>query len=177
MGVRSAINNNSVIAVVIVIVVAGAAVWTALSISSPRSTGEGEAYFTADDGKTWFADKSTKVTPYTKDGKQVVRAHVYQCKGGKPFVAYLTKQNPNAPRDSSAATANASASVQVPSNVQMPDSMSKGGTARVDFGMTTVEFKRPGDAAWEMFGKMSDASKQKFRPLCTDGGTAETVSP
>jgi hypothetical protein len=43
--------------------------------------------------------------------------------------------------------------------------------------MTTVEFKRPGDATWEVFGAMSDASKQKLRPICADGGAVETVSP
>jgi hypothetical protein len=53
-----------------------------------------EAYFTTDDGKTWFADDVKKVPPFDKDGKQAVRAYVYRCAGGEPFISHLERYTP-----------------------------------------------------------------------------------
>lgn len=48
-------------------------------------------YFTVDDGKTWFADSVTNIPPFTKDGKEAVRVHLYRTQGGKQFVAHLER--------------------------------------------------------------------------------------
>jgi len=51
-----------------------------------------KAWFSADDGATWFVDDASKSPPFkTSDGKIAVRAFVYKCKDGKPFIAYLMK--------------------------------------------------------------------------------------
>jgi hypothetical protein len=58
-----------------------------------------KAYYTVDDGQTWFADAMPpeKLPPFTLDGKEAVRAHVYQYGDrGKPFVLYLEKYTPEA---------------------------------------------------------------------------------
>ncbi len=60
--------------------------------------GSGKAYFSADDGKSFFADDATRVPPFRvhrpghgDHGKLAVRAQVFQCGEGEPFVWVLEK--------------------------------------------------------------------------------------
>ena len=54
------------------------------------TAGGGQAFFSIDDGKTFFTDDAAKIPPFKKDGKDAVRAHVFTCDGGKTkFVGYL----------------------------------------------------------------------------------------
>jgi hypothetical protein len=57
-----------------------------------------KAFFTTDDGATWFADDIDKVPPFDKDGKMAVRAHVFRCGHGKTFVDHLERYTPQAKR-------------------------------------------------------------------------------
>src|SRR5947207_12339964 len=50
-----------------------------------------KSYYSTDDGKTYFEDSADHLVPFDKDGKEAVRAHVFQCGGGAPFVGYLEK--------------------------------------------------------------------------------------
>src|SRR3954467_5625843 len=51
-----------------------------------------QAYFTIDDGKSWFPDDSTKLSPFTKDGKTAYRVFVWTCDKGKTkFVSHLQR--------------------------------------------------------------------------------------
>lgn len=58
---------------------------------SARPTLATKAFFTTDDGKTWFIDDVAKAPPFkTAEGKEAVAANVVSCKGGKdPFVLYV----------------------------------------------------------------------------------------
>jgi len=58
----------------------------------------GQAYFSSDDGATFFLDKATNIPPFqASDGKPAYRAHVYSCDGGKTkFVGYLERLSPAA---------------------------------------------------------------------------------
>ena len=48
------------------------------------------AFYTVDDGKSWFADDAEKLPPFEHDGKPAVRVHLFRCDGGTtPFVGYL----------------------------------------------------------------------------------------
>ena len=54
-----------------------------------------KAWFTTDDGVTWFADDMTKVAPFDHDGKTAVECKVYTYDGGKTkFVGYLIRYRP-----------------------------------------------------------------------------------
>jgi hypothetical protein len=54
-----------------------------------------QAYYTIDDGQTYFADDINKVPPFEHEGREAVRAHVFTCDGGRTtFVAYLEKYTP-----------------------------------------------------------------------------------
>jgi hypothetical protein len=52
-----------------------------------------KAYYTIDDGVSYFADDPTRVTPFEYRGKQAVRAHVFRGSDGKEFVGYLERSN------------------------------------------------------------------------------------
>ena len=47
-------------------------------------------YFSADDGKTFFADDNTLVAPFERNGQEVDAARVFSC-GGNRFVGYLER--------------------------------------------------------------------------------------
>lgn len=56
-----------------------------------------KAYYTVDDGQTYFVEDIDKVPPFMHEGKEAVRAHVMQCgETGKPFVGWLEKFTPEA---------------------------------------------------------------------------------
>lgn len=50
-----------------------------------------QAFYSDDNGKTYFPDAAQKATPFKHDGKDAVRALVYQCSDGKPFVGCLLR--------------------------------------------------------------------------------------
>ena len=100
MGIRQKINENpgittAVTAAVIVIAI-GIIIWQGCSGGggSEVIAVSTKAFFTIDDGKTLFVDDVNKIPPFMKDGKEAVRAHVFVCPGGKPFVGYLEKYSP-----------------------------------------------------------------------------------
>jgi hypothetical protein len=50
------------------------------------------AWYTVDDGKSWFQDDFERIPPFQHEGKPAVRLHLYSCDGGKTtFVGYLQK--------------------------------------------------------------------------------------
>jgi hypothetical protein len=49
-----------------------------------------DAFYTTDDGATYFVANMENVPPYEHQGKQAVRAHVFEYKG-KSFVGYLER--------------------------------------------------------------------------------------
>jgi hypothetical protein len=99
MGLRESLNQQNpkivlgVTAAIIVIVVmlyfifegGGSAV---VGAESPK------AFFSSDDGKTWFADDANKLPPFDTGGKETLRAYVYRCGDGKEFVAFLERFTP-----------------------------------------------------------------------------------
>lgn len=50
-----------------------------------------KAFFSVDDGATWFADDATKPSGFLKDGKPAYLVNVYTKGSGKPFVGFLRK--------------------------------------------------------------------------------------
>lgn len=91
MGFRDTLNKNQPIvlgAAMALIVVAGYFIY-----SQTIGTAQGpltKAFYTIDDGKTWFRDDINKVAPFDVDGKAAVEAIVASC-SGKQFAMYLQK--------------------------------------------------------------------------------------
>lgn len=93
MAVKEFINRNRGVFTVVALIAVGVAVWTSMrSLRGGPNFGAETAYYSDDDGKTWFKDSASLITPFEQSGKQVCRAHVFRCKG-KEFVGYLEKSN------------------------------------------------------------------------------------
>lgn len=64
-----------------------------LFASQPTTTNDAQAFFTVDDGSTYFADDATNRPPFDHDGKTAVRAYVFTDTkaGDRRWVQYLQK--------------------------------------------------------------------------------------
>lgn len=109
MGIRETLNQNPAITTA---ATAGIILIALIFIIFQLTGGSGpqvqtRAFYTIDDGATWFADSIDRIPPFEHQGRQAVRAHVFTC-GGKrdAFVAYLEKYTPEAKKRIEAAMAN-----------------------------------------------------------------------
>jgi hypothetical protein len=138
MGIREWINKNQSLAGgAVVVLVVGAIGWATYQYLANRrtiSTKLPDAYFTIDDGKTYFAASTANIPPFDHQGKQAVRAYVFDCKGTK-FVGYLERYKPEA---------------------RQAKLDKKATPATQIYGR---ELKRPGDAAWVNSGDQSAVAK------------------
>jgi hypothetical protein len=104
-----------------------------------------QAFFSTDDGKTWFADNAANLPPFDKDGKQAVRAHVYRCADGTEFVSYLERFKPQA-RQALEFLNNPDPSRKVPDLAAIQSAYIGG-----------REVKRPGETNWTDAGDFRQA--------------------
>jgi hypothetical protein len=133
--------------------------------NSTPSEGDAKAFYTVDDGQTWFADDLMNLPPFDKDGKQAVRAFVFQGSDGKQFVGYLQRFTPEAKR------AIEKISTPDPNRTGPPDA------SGIQMAYTVGrEVKRPGDAKWINGGEIQK-SLQITKVKCPDGSDAVAVKP
>ena len=92
MGVRETLNENRAVKITVIsVIVLVFAVWLFQSTVGQRSSTP-KAFFTVDDGATWFADDITKMPPFDHNGKQAVMCFVYKTgPNGKPWVSHLQR--------------------------------------------------------------------------------------
>ena len=56
-----------------------------------------KAWYTTDDGRTWFGDVADKVVPFDHAGKPAYRCYVWTCDGGQTkFVSHLERLSASA---------------------------------------------------------------------------------
>jgi len=70
-----------------------------LTVVNSRSDGIPQikyAFYSDDDGQSYFRDDVNKLFPFDHNGKQAYRAYIFHTGGGKPFVGYLERINDNA---------------------------------------------------------------------------------
>ena len=98
MGIRETLNKNPAITTgVTAAIIVAALVFIFMSqfgSDTPEAITKG--YYTADDGATYIADSIDLVPPFTKDGKEYVRVHVYKDAAGNEFPAYLERYTKDA---------------------------------------------------------------------------------
>lgn len=94
-GLRDALQKHPrIFAGAAISVILAAVVSCAWCLARPGMGGH-KAWYTDDNGKTWFADDSRKLPPFDHDGKQAVACFVYTCDGGKTeYVSYLLRVSP-----------------------------------------------------------------------------------
>lgn len=165
MGLRETLNEKPAIGYAVGVgfaLIAVVAAYASLSDGGGGGSSSDEAFFTVDDGATWFEDAAHKVPPFDHGGKPAVRAYVFEA-GGKKFVNHLERYTPEG-KKAAEARAEALKSGKAPPAFALSP------------GATIVEIKRPGSKAW-----VSQSDKAKAGPIlqvkAPGGGTATPVEP
>jgi len=161
MGLRERINGNKTAAIATILVLVGGAAGTTFwmnsgGIPAPLTT----SYYSDDDGKSYFADETSEITPFDHNGKQAVRATVFRYGGGKPFVGYLARLNDSGRKRMEELRAGP------------PTQATEGAMAAI--AAKDTEFKRPGDDKWEPIG--SPAVAAILNPVPPPGETGDLTS-
>lgn len=93
-------HRGVVVGVIITVILAsvGFAAWHIHQSSGGGvDAGAGKAFFTVDDGKTWFAGDIRNIPPFEKDGKPAYQCFVWTSDDGKTeFVSHLQRYTPDA---------------------------------------------------------------------------------
>jgi hypothetical protein len=86
-------SRQTLLAVVVgVLILAIAGYWWLSGSSDSQSGLPQRAFYSVDDGKTWFEDSASQIAPFDHSGKEAVRAYVFTSDGGKTkWVGYLER--------------------------------------------------------------------------------------
>jgi len=152
MGVRERLNDNPRVAVGVAAAILVVTCTVVALQFSGASTGEpsSSAFFTTDDGKTWFVDDATKLAPFQRDGKEAVRAYVFECNGTR-FVNHLERFTPDG-RKAAEAAVGAKGTEPVAGQLRL----------------SGAEIKKPGAKQWTPLSDMPKAGPI-LRPKCPNG--------
>ena len=163
MGVREAMNKRPMIAAGLAVTLAIAAVAFAVvrifdvRIAPDNASDSERAFFTVDDGKSWFIDTASQLAPFQHDGKEAVRAYVIEC-NGKRFVNHLERYTPEGKQ----------------AMIQLREAVKKGpppGSLVAAAQQRGREVKRPGDANW--IPSNAPAAESIITLKCPDGASGE----
>ncbi len=126
-------------------------------VASGENSGA-KAFFSTDDGKTWFTDEMTKPFPFDHHGAPAYRVQVFRCGNGPPFAGFLECL----PSELIARVNSAGSSWQAHYAVLLSVS-------------DEILVKRPGDSDWTKPGQKKEY-KRITKPVCPDG-TKQEVTP
>lgn len=150
MGIRETLNTQGkpVTTVVVLALLASAATIIYYQSGSGDPQGSGPAFYSVDDGKSFFEADSANIPPFTHEGKEAIQALVYTDDGGKTrFVGYLMRFTPRGIQYLRESRAKAAAS-------------KKPTLPGYDHELqANTEVKRPGDKAWVKLSDISRASE------------------
>jgi hypothetical protein len=155
MGIREKINQNKWLGLVVGVVLVSAAVGVSVMTGgNSRPDGFVTNFYTNDDGKTFYEDRADIIAPYTKDGREAVKAAVFTCDSGKTkFIGYMERLSPQAKAEAE----------KYKKAGSMPDTPT---AQRIFEG--GAQIKHPGEKEWatrDSFGPNGPAVK------CPDGKT------
>ncbi len=169
-GVREMLNKRpgAVLAVLAGLVAIGCMIsWT--NLRPPRITPPKYAYFTADDGKSFFKDDYFKVAPFQNGDHEVDAAKVFSGRDGTLFVAYLERATDDT----------AKAEIQK-LRKEAAEQLAAHPTAGPDAGIMNaitakLEVKRPGGTKWVK--ATSHEAEKILIVTCPDGSNPELAIP
>jgi hypothetical protein len=161
MGIREFMERHKYISAgAIAGIILAAIVFTWRNTVAPANTSDSseKAFFTIDDGKSYFAESAKRIPPFEWQGKTAHRAAVFTCDGGKTrFVGYIERYTPEAKKTLEIA--------QSGQGVLIP------GSAAIE-----SEVKKPGDQTWVRRNSAAAITKV-MRVPCPPGGELEEVTP
>ncbi len=169
MGIRDTLNRQGkpVTALVVLVLLASIVAIVYYQSRSGDRFGAGSAFYTSDDGKSFFEANSSNIPPFTHDGKEAVQALVYTADGGKTrFVGYLMRFTPRGIQYLKESRAKAAAS----DRPTLPGFDSE--------LQSNTEVKRPGDKTWVKLSDISRASEvMSIRSPTDPAKPADPVDP
>ena len=185
MGIRETLQRRKGLVTGIAILLIGAAVanivyhiWR----DGRNRNGEILEFFTIDDGRTFFTAGIDNVPPFTHEGKEAVKAVVYEC-DGKRFVAYMHRYTPEGHQVRCAAVergkAAAAAAAKAKAEGKSPEAAARailgsgaqGPGGMMESSISGSEFKRPGDKEWV---RATDREKvMEIQKVTCPGGKGE----
>jgi hypothetical protein len=165
MGIREKLNQNPRIAAGatagVIVIALGFILYESFGGGGPSPPTK--AYFTTDDGATYFKDDINKLPPFDVDGKPAVRAMVFKCPEGEPFVAYLERYTPEAKAKLE--------DLRVNGPPKTPD------PGMMDVTMGGMEVKKPKDEKAKWIKQMDyQKAAEIMQPKCPDG-TNQNIEP
>ena len=165
MGIRETINKNKPLGIAAMagLIVVSAGIHYYLTNRSGESAPLTRAYFSDDDGQSYFVDDANKICPFDHNGKQAVQAYVFQCDGNKPFVGYLCRFNESGRKRMEELRS-------MPKSPATIDSMR--GVAS-----SSMEFKRPGDLKWSLANSPGASAALSPTPPSGETGDLTSVDP
>jgi len=183
MGIRDVLQRkkhlSTGLAIGLVVLGVGGIVWQLMANSADSRKRVPNDFYTVDDGQTWFTAPATNLAPFDRDGKQAVKAWVYQC-GPKKFVGYLERYTPEA-RQTLAAEPPAPVGSVSGEKVKGAEVAARKAAANpaaaMNASMNGKEYKRPGEKEWT---KITDRRKvaEIMMVKCPDGsGTPTALMP
>lgn len=133
-------------------------------INSPPKVAKIKAFYTTDDGKTYFEDSADLIAPFIKDGKEALKAIVVTCDGGKTkHVAYVQRVTPMGKK----------LIAELPKRFPPPEVVPIEYLMAID---VATEVKRPGPGKWESRDPRNLRAVQAITTAkCPDGGVAQPV--
>ena len=164
MSLRETMNKNKNISVGITIaIILVAIVFIYLQIRGERipEAPPQMAYYTTDEGKTYFAEDQMHEVPFDHNGQQAVRAWLYTCgTSTEKKLAYFERYT----------AAFVKQIAQSKASNQPMDPM-----IIVEQGDTIYDVKKPGSATWVQ--KASPTGQKIITPVCPPGQNPNWVSP
>lgn len=167
MHVREWLNNNPKIATAITLaLIAVVAIWIGFGTFASSNASlppEDWAWYSVDDGATYFAHRLERSPFTTADGKTAVRAYLYRCGNGEAFVNHLERMTSDAPSSE-------------PESGGPPD-YGSGSSSEVVRSITRgyrgIQVKKPGSGEWV---PSNGPQGMKVRtPTCPNGAVADPV--
>jgi hypothetical protein len=164
VSLREKMNKNkniSVILTCVVILIALVFIYMQIRGESIPEAPPQMAYYTTDDGKSYFAEDQMHEVPFDHGGQQAVRAWLYTCgTSTDKKLGYLERYT----------AAFLKQLQQTKATNQPMDPM-----IIVEQGDTIFEVKKPGTAQWIL--KSSPAGQKIINPICPAGQNATWVTP
>ncbi len=171
-GLREIINEKRSVSLgVAILMLICAGVYAGYTMHGPRPRPKGDkAFYTVDDGKTWFVDSIYKVPPFIHDGKTAVRALVYSYDNGqKQFCPTVERYSPEMEKKMDDAVIQANRDGMPLSSISLFNSP---GT------LNEMEIKRAGtDDDWVSRGDRDSSWKVLSSIKAPDGSAVDLVIP